>query len=109
MLRPASFNLCTPVTPVRVIKNVNYKQDSCSTINCYAEQEQPLGSSSFFVSLNRGRFSVAALIDFCPSFDTTSCQLTGKANIDEVVVGYITSGAGQFYISTVVENGVMFF
>lgn len=77
-------------------------------INDYAEQEQPLGFSSLFESLNRGRCSAVALIDFCPSSDTISCQLTGMANIDEVVVGYITSGAGQFYISiTVVGNGVM--
>lgn len=71
-------------------KTVNYKRDSHGTINCDSEQEQQLGSSVFH-SLNRGRGTVVALIDFCLSSDTMNCQLTGNANIDEVAVGCITS------------------
>lgn len=65
-------------------------RDSLYTVNCNAEQKQPLGFSSLFESLKRRRCSSVALIDFCLSSDTMSCQITGKCQY-EVVVGYITS------------------
>ena len=40
---------------------------------------------------NGGWCSGVALIDFCVSSDTMSCLLTGNANTDEVMAGYITS------------------
>lgn len=103
-----NFNTC------QKHKKVNDQQDSHSRINCYAEQKQPLGFSSLFEYLNRGRCSVVALIDLFLSSDTLSCQLTGKANIEwwsgtlRQLLQLIT-GAGQLHISiTELGNGVMF-